>query len=259
MGFGIIGMNPSKNTKGALSFDLPRVALDQLALGERASLGLTVRHRQGDEVGEGERFAISLDRLRWPTPSSIQDGYGSPNTGRRRRFWIIHNVLKSGDRFGGESLRSLLHVLDNLPSLDRGRSPWTSTGIAALAALRGGGSVKAMPRDGAITLTDLQAPFLHMVCEPYARRGRYAVARLIVERGDAKLTDLLPALANCPRTTNPTASIYDRCKAGFEATIPRYRSLLPPAAASRIRRSRPAGRFAKAAPCSAWIRRSSES
>ena len=42
-----------------------------------------------------------------------------------------------------------------------------------------------MPRDGAITLTDLQAPFLRIVCEPCHRRGSYAVARLIAERGDA--------------------------------------------------------------------------
>jgi hypothetical protein len=59
------------------------------------------------------------------------------------------------------------------------------------------------------------------------RRGRYAVARLNAERGDAKLTDLLPTLANCSKMTNPTASIYDRCKAGFEATISRYRPLPP--------------------------------
>jgi hypothetical protein len=84
-----------------------------------------------------------------------------------------------------------------------------------------------MPRDGAITLADLQAPFLHLVCEPCGRRGRYAVARLIAERGDAKLTDLLPALANCSRMTDSAASIYDRCKAGFEATIPRHRPLPP--------------------------------
>jgi hypothetical protein len=83
-----------------------------------------------------------------------------------------------------------------------------------------------MPRDGAIILTDLQAPFLHF-CEPCGRRGRYAVARLIAERGDAKLTDLLPALANCSKGTN-SASIYDRCKARFEETIPRYRPILPP-------------------------------
>jgi hypothetical protein len=50
-----------------------------------------------------------------------------------------------------------------------------------------------MPRDGAIILTDLQAAFLHLVCEPCGRRGRYAVARLIADRGDAKLTDLLPS------------------------------------------------------------------
>ena len=81
-----------------------------------------------------------------------------------------------------------------------------------------------MPRDGAIILTDLQAPFLHLVCEPCGRRGRYAVARLIAERGDAKLTDLLSALANCSKGTN-SASIYDRCKARFEATIPRHRPL----------------------------------
>ena len=86
-----------------------------------------------------------------------------------------------------------------------------------------------MPRDGAVTLSDLQAPFLHLVCDPCGRRGRYAVSRLVAERGDAKLTDLLPALANCSRTTNAAAGVYDRCKAGFDATIPRYRSLLPPA------------------------------
>jgi hypothetical protein len=83
-----------------------------------------------------------------------------------------------------------------------------------------------MPRDGAVTLSDLQAPFLHVVCEPCRRRGSYAVARLIAQRGAAKLTDLLPALANCSRVTKSAASIYDRCKAGFDAAIPRYR-LLP--------------------------------
>ena len=84
-----------------------------------------------------------------------------------------------------------------------------------------------MPRDGAITLSDFQGPFLHLVCVPCGRRGRYAVARLIAERGDAKLTDLLPALASCSSRTN-AASIYDCCKAGFEATIPRYRPIRPP-------------------------------
>jgi hypothetical protein len=83
-----------------------------------------------------------------------------------------------------------------------------------------------MPRDGSITLTDLQVPFLHVVCDPCRRRGRYAVARLIAERGEAKLTELLAALAHCPKGTN-SASIYDRCKARFDATIPRHRPLSP--------------------------------
>jgi hypothetical protein len=85
-----------------------------------------------------------------------------------------------------------------------------------------------MPRDGAILLTDLQAPFLRVVCEPCGRRGSYGVARLMAKHGDAKLTDLLPILANCSRTTHSAGSICDCCRAGFEASIPRYRPLLPP-------------------------------
>ena len=65
-------------------------------------------------------------------------------------------------------------------------------------------------------LTDMQGPFLHIVCEICARRGRYDLAELIAERGDAKLIDLLPALANCPRMSKCSASIYDRCKAVYE-------------------------------------------
>ena len=52
-----------------------------------------------------------------------------------------------------------------------------------------------MPRDGALTLSDVREPTLTIVCEPCARRGRYAVARLLEEHGDAKLTDLLGMLA----------------------------------------------------------------
>ena len=32
---------------------------------------------------------------------------------------------------------------------------------------------------------------LSIVCEPCGRRGRYSVAKLMAEHGDAKLTDLL--------------------------------------------------------------------
>jgi hypothetical protein len=65
-----------------------------------------------------------------------------------------------------------------------------------------------MPRDGAIVLSDLRTPFLQVVCEPCGRRERYAVARLLAERGDAKLTDLLRDLAQCEKA---------RCKAVYAA------------------------------------------
>jgi len=74
--------------------------------------------------------------------------------------------------------------------------------------------VRKMPRDGALTLSDVRQPTLSIVCEPCGRRGAYNVARLMELHGDAKLTDLLHALANCPKARS--ASIHDRCKAVFE-------------------------------------------
>ena len=65
-----------------------------------------------------------------------------------------------------------------------------------------------MPREGAIVLSDLRTPFLQVVCEPCGRRGRYVVARLLAERGDARLTDLLPDPAQCEKA---------RCKAVYAA------------------------------------------
>jgi hypothetical protein len=52
-----------------------------------------------------------------------------------------------------------------------------------------------LPREDAQSLT----PTLSIVCEPCVRRERYAVARLFEEHGDAKLTDLLQTLADCPK------------------------------------------------------------
>jgi hypothetical protein len=74
--------------------------------------------------------------------------------------------------------------------------------------------VRKMPRDGALTLSDVRQPTLSIVCEPCGRRGAYKVARLMEQHGDAKLTDLLQTLANCPQARS--ASIHDRCKAVFE-------------------------------------------
>ena len=61
-------------------------------------------------------------------------------------------------------------------------------------------------------------PALSIVCEPCGRRGTYNVARLTEQHGDAKLTDLLLTLANCPKARS--ASIHDRCKAVFGQPLP---------------------------------------
>ena len=71
-----------------------------------------------------------------------------------------------------------------------------------------------MPRDGALTLSDVRSPTLSIVCGPCTRRGRYAVTKLLEEHGDAKLTDLLVTLADCPKARS--ASVYDRCKAVYD-------------------------------------------
>ena len=67
---------------------------------------------------------------------------------------------------------------------------------------------QTMPRDGSIILTYVREPTLTIVCEPCGRRGRYSVAKLMAEHGDSKLTDLLGALAACPKARS--ASIHDR-------------------------------------------------
>jgi hypothetical protein len=75
-----------------------------------------------------------------------------------------------------------------------------------------------MPRDGAPVLSDLRQPTLSIVCEPCGRRGRYGVAKLMELHGDAKLTDLLQTLAECPKARS--ASIHDRCKAVYGQPLP---------------------------------------
>jgi hypothetical protein len=71
-----------------------------------------------------------------------------------------------------------------------------------------------MARD-TLTLSDVREPTLAIVCEPCGRHGRFRVAKLIAELGDAKLTNLLQALADCQKAQS--ASIRDRCKAVYEA------------------------------------------
>ena len=71
-----------------------------------------------------------------------------------------------------------------------------------------------MPRDCSIVLSDVHGPTLSIVCAACGRCGRYNVERLMAEHGDAKLTDLLAKLADCPKARS--VSVRDRCKAVYE-------------------------------------------
>jgi hypothetical protein len=71
-----------------------------------------------------------------------------------------------------------------------------------------------MPRDGSLILSDVREPTLAIVCEQCGKCGRYSVARLIVQHGDVKRTDLLQTLADCPKARS--LSVDDRCKAVYE-------------------------------------------
>jgi hypothetical protein len=72
-----------------------------------------------------------------------------------------------------------------------------------------------MPRDGAQTLSDLTAPRLTIACGQCGRRGSYSVARLIEQRGDARLTDFLHEVTVDCQCKN-AIGLHNRCGARFE-------------------------------------------
>lgn len=75
-----------------------------------------------------------------------------------------------------------------------------------------------MPRDGAVTLSDLQArglDRLRLACAKCGRSGSYRIDAALERWGDAKLTDLRSEItADCPGGKGPNA--YDRCEAKYE-------------------------------------------
>jgi hypothetical protein len=75
-----------------------------------------------------------------------------------------------------------------------------------------------MPRDGSLVLSDIRSATLSIHCAPCNRHGRYNVAKLIAEHGDAKLTDLLVTLADCEKARS--VSVHDRCKAVYGQLLP---------------------------------------
>jgi hypothetical protein len=69
----------------------------------------------------------------------------------------------------------------------------------------------AAMRDHAHTLSDFRVLTLSIECEPCGRRGRYNVAKLIEQYGDARLPELLCVLAaDCPKMK--AGGFRDRCR-----------------------------------------------
>ena len=72
-----------------------------------------------------------------------------------------------------------------------------------------------MPRDGAIIFGDLigKLDVLHVACDKCGRKGCYAVARLIEQRGrDAKVIDWRDEItADCPK--KQAGNMSDQCAA----------------------------------------------
>ena len=71
-----------------------------------------------------------------------------------------------------------------------------------------------MVRDNALTLSDLKTPTLRVVCALCGRRGLYPVGALRDQHGDAKLTEPLYTIADCPNSRSTDA--HTQCRAMFE-------------------------------------------
>jgi hypothetical protein len=73
-----------------------------------------------------------------------------------------------------------------------------------------------MPRNGSLTLSEVQGLTLVIRCAPRDRRGQFNVSRLIAQHGpDAKLTDLLAVLVGtCPKAHS--VSVHERCGAVYD-------------------------------------------
>ena len=65
-------------------------------------------------------------------------------------------------------------------------------------------------------LSDIRRPTLAIVCGASGRRGRYRVEGLTEQHGDAKLTDLLAMLVECPKARSACMSGARRGRGAFK-------------------------------------------
>ncbi len=71
-----------------------------------------------------------------------------------------------------------------------------------------------MPRQGSQTLSDVRRARLVVACDRCLRHGDYSVAKLMRERGDLRLVDILAELtADCPHRA--AVDLHQRCHAHF--------------------------------------------
>ena len=74
-----------------------------------------------------------------------------------------------------------------------------------------------MPRDGALTLSDVRRRTVDFVCGACDRRGSYPVSKLIERYGNETLPDLLNQIVDCPRAHS--LSYPKSCRAMFEKLV----------------------------------------
>jgi hypothetical protein len=80
-------------------------------------------------------------------------------------------------------------------------------------------------RDQAHTLSDFRVPTLSIECEPCGRYGRYNIANLMEQYGDAKLPELLYTLADCLKARS--TSVAARPSTAKTADGARHQALEP--------------------------------
>ena len=78
-----------------------------------------------------------------------------------------------------------------------------------------------MLSDGALKLSDIRVPMVHIVCADCNCQSSYRIAALVKEYGDAELSELLLKLSACSKACSAGAN--NGCKAVFERLVCEHR------------------------------------
>jgi hypothetical protein len=111
-----------------------------------------------------------------------------------------HPVQRSDRGRRRDSVRPRLPAEPGGDRVQARRQPISKRAEPQLAQMPEPG-VSAPVRENAHTPSDFRAPTLSIECELCGRFGRYNIARLMEQYGDAKLPELLYVLADCPKAS----------------------------------------------------------